>query len=447
VTPNFRRREDEDSSESSFDNIENGVEDEMFAEEELVRATTIYEEQRPPPTSARQREARQNAARHISSATPVIENEKPEHVEVCGISMRKKQLPWCIGMVVLSIFGVVVLVVVLLATNISPNDSSGENPTISPTTPTVAPTAATQQSAVGEGIVNNTSNALICLNPKDETFENHEKAAAFLDGNLVSIHEAKTQAIVSALSAMAPQQDAWIGLDATTNFEVWQDGTRGDYSNWDEEQNEPAGDNCVKVNAQRNHMWKDEKCELPQNGIYSLPNFSLCAAYIAGLVCADELTGSIIAPETLCGEPNYVLQDVFCFAASHDTWASHSQVASSKYAGHLVSIESEEINNIVASMGQDVWIGLERSQGGLQWTDEAPLTYQSWGPGQNVLDNCIMLQSNLIDPPAWFDLQCNSQLSAAYRITRTGLCLALEDALSCLDIRGISINSDAISCQ
>eukprot|EP00522_Entomoneis_paludosa_P008664 CAMPEP_0172444402 /NCGR_PEP_ID=MMETSP1065-20121228/4453_1 /TAXON_ID=265537 /ORGANISM="Amphiprora paludosa, Strain CCMP125" /LENGTH=803 /DNA_ID=CAMNT_0013194931 /DNA_START=393 /DNA_END=2804 /DNA_ORIENTATION=+ len=136
------------------------------------------------------------------------------------------------------------------------------------------------------------SDDAICRTETSGTWAEQELAAIeTYGGNLVSIHDADLNRIVTILSAV---DRAWIGLslDDESFSYTWSDGTPFDFEDWQFDQ--PKGQDCAQSNPSVNGdyyepAWITKTCDIKDRmAIFArIPYSSLCQALLDNMTCVD----------------------------------------------------------------------------------------------------------------------------------------------------------------
>ncbi|KAK5617685.1 hypothetical protein CRENBAI_001663 [Crenichthys baileyi] len=200
----------------------------------------------------------------------------------------------------------------------------------------------------------------------------------------------------------------WIGLSdlLVENQYAWSDGFSPVlYTNWNEHEPNNAGgaEHCVALThgTHTTGKWNDDACHKHHS-----------------FVCYRKKSSSIQPPpptKSPC-PADYISWYQNCYKLVEDpaTWDA-AQAACEKQGGNLASIDMSYDQAFVAGVvlqGKgDAWIGLRRKEdGSYTWTDNWPVFFTEWGPGEpsNINDEgCVSMHASIWFHGTWNDTKCD----------------------------------------
>ncbi|XP_056147018.1 macrophage mannose receptor 1 [Lampris incognitus] len=202
---------------------------------------------------------------------------------------------------------------------------------------------------------------------------------------------------------------AWIGLSDVLleNQYAWSDGISPVlYTNWNNKEPNNAGgsEHCVAMthNSLVSGKWNDDACHKENS-----------------FVCYRKKSSSIDPPsptKSPCPD-GYMSWYQNCYKLMEEpiTWDA-AQRACEQQGGNLASIDLSYdqafIAGVVLQGKADAWIGLRREDdtGSYKWTDNWPVFYTHWGPGEpsnNKGEGCVSMHADLYFHGTWNDTKCD----------------------------------------
>ncbi|XP_038078467.1 macrophage mannose receptor 1-like [Patiria miniata] len=228
------------------------------------------------------------------------------------------------------------------------------------------------------------------------------KCQAEMDGiYLASVKDNFEKALVETMMAFENIDQMWIGmeLDRTTHRYGWVDGWPVLFSAWGE--NEPSGgdgEGCVMTNA--DGRWDD----------------TLCTAQ-KPFICKYDSTkppSTVVPPKGYCPDGWKAFgQDCYMFDPTYTRGSfQDAKVDCEGFGAQLASIHSEQENSFIKdnvappTLTYGLWIGLQKGQQGLEWTDGTPVDFVFWKEGEpnSASEMCVEMYPK--EYGLWNDEQC-----------------------------------------
>ncbi|XP_033624642.1 macrophage mannose receptor 1-like [Asterias rubens] len=222
---------------------------------------------------------------------------------------------------------------------------------------------------------------------------------------LVSINNEFEMAFVQAMMYYVGVTEVWIGMELQkeTGTYGWVNGWPVLFSAWGE--NEPSGgtgEGCVMSTT--DGRWDDTLCT-------SLKPF-ICKYDEA------KCPTTVAPPQGTCHD-GWKPFGQFCYLFNPDKPIGSFNDAKfdceENFGAQLVSIHSTQenyfiTNNVVLpSFIGSVWIGLQKGNNGLQWTDGTPVDYVFWKEGEPNNDAELCVEMYAQHYGEWNDEQCTDQ--------------------------------------
>merc|ERR1712142_764444 len=199
-------------------------------------------------------------------------------------------------------------------------------------------------------------------------------------GNLVTADTPKINNILKSKKKLM-----WIGasdLETEGTF-VWTNGKKLSYTSWGP--NEPNGrekENCVEVNWGKPGLWNDKSCRVSRAFMCEIVGYSVY-------------------------EYNREIRRAFKIHNAEKNWQD-AQRTCQEEGGNLVTVDTPEINNILKSKRELMWIGASdlNPEKTFVWTNGKSLKYTNWKAGQPSGDgDCV--EVNFYKPGLWNDKPCH----------------------------------------
>ncbi|XP_022109148.1 macrophage mannose receptor 1-like [Acanthaster planci] len=229
---------------------------------------------------------------------------------------------------------------------------------------------------------------------------------AEMDGiYLASVKNEFERALVETMMAYENVNEMWIGmeLDRTTNRYGWVDGWPVLFSAWDE--NEPSGgpgEGCVMTDA--DGRWDDTLCTARKSFVCKYDS--------------AERPSTVAPPQGYCpdgwkafGQYCYKFDPTYTMGSFQDAKAD----CEGFYGSQLASIHSKQENDFILTNVVDptfvgnLWIGLQKGNQGLEWTDGTPVDFVYWKEGEpnNNEELCVEMYTKQYG--LWNDEHCTDQ--------------------------------------
>jgi hypothetical protein len=218
-------------------------------------------------------------------------------------------------------------------------------------------------------------------------FATAEIACKSLLGNLVSVHDAFTNALLAGEATNYFQQsteiDFWIGGTLLMNAGnwSWMDNSAFDFTDWaTKEPQNATGVGCIAVSITTG-AWSSQDCFKAKPYVCEVSATTPAPTYPPYLNCSIgwayfQPTGSCYGLEfAKPGKLSWTAAEEYC----------------EKYKAHLVSIHSYDEYKFVETYDAFawdgvIWVGLRSDDGGITWTwsDKTPYDFPFWKDGINT---------------------------------------------------------------
>merc|ERR1712042_21805 len=218
------------------------------------------------------------------------------------------------------------------------------------------------------------------LHNTKKNWQDAQKKCQMEGGNLVTADTPKINNILKPKKKLM-----WIGasdLETEGTF-VWTNGKKLSYTSWGP--NEPNGrekENCVEVNWGKPGLWNDKSCRVSRAFMCERVDYSVY-------------------------EYNREIRRAFKVHNAEKNWQD-AQRTCQEEGGNLVTVDTPEINNILKSKRELMWIGASdlNPEKTFVWTTGKSLKYTNWKPGQPSGDgDCV--EVNFYKPGLWNDKPCH----------------------------------------
>ncbi|CAJ0929692.1 unnamed protein product, partial [Mesorhabditis belari] len=226
------------------------------------------------------------------------------------------------------------------------------------------------------------------------------------NGQLATLHKSADNDAIAQYLSSGLWEEAWIGLQCTTQSDCfWDDGTKFDYSNFNNNPDFSNGKNCLMLKAGLTVMprFRDVYNGWTPKSCYSATDNALCEEI------SKDLPG--------CGDYSEFEGNCYKYQPSAPSWLAAETICAQQ-GGHLVSIhnilENIFIFNLLKADGVGVaaWIGLYNTANQYYWADSSIVDYYNLaGPALNMDPACYALSTtNLVSPQKWVPESCDNDL-------------------------------------